>query len=476
MRRLAVLSLAMVPLIARGQVPTAPERTYFEFQVQTPVRMAPGSPAPRFPISLKAQGIGGEVLAQFIVDTLGMAVTTSFKVLRSTDTLFAKAVLDALPNMRFTSAEFEGRKVRQLVQQPFVFAISTPSTAAQPAGAGEVTAPSPVARGVTAGVVRPGVRGALVDAPPPPAPNARWYKGNTHTHTINSDGDSSPEEVVKWYKEHGYNFLVLTDHNVFTGVDGLNTRYALDEQFIVVRGEEVTDKFGDKPIHINGLDPARMIDPQGGTSVLDVIQRNVDAIRAARGVPHINHPNFRWAITADDLKQVKNYKLFEIYNGHPQVNNQGGGGMPGLEEIWDDILSAGQMQYGIAVDDAHHFKRHDDRSASRPGQGWVVVRSEKLEAQALLSAMERGDFYASTGVELNDYQVNAASMTLVVKTNTWSKFRIQFIGALGKVLSEGTANFATYRFRGDEGYVRARVIESNGLMAWTQPVRVSARP
>lgn len=308
------------------------------------------------------------------------------------------------------------------------------------------------------------------------APAARWYKGNTHTHTINSDGDSSPDDVVKWYREHGYQFLVLTDHNVLTSVDGLNALHGLDGEFLVVRGEEITDTFGGKPIHINGLDPARKIEPQGGTSVADVVQRDVDAIRAARGVPHINHPNFRWVITAADLKQVRNFRLFEIYNGHPQVNNVGGGGMPGLEEIWDDILSAGQMQYGIAVDDAHHFKRPDDRTAARPGQGWVVVRAEKLEAQALLAAMERGDFYASTGVELNDYQVDGTSMTLVVKTNSWSKFRIQFIGAFGKVLQETTTPTATYRFRGDEGYVRARVIESNGLMAWTQPVRVASRP
>ena len=90
--------------------------------------------------------------------------------------------------------------------------------------------------------------------------------------------------------------------------------------------------------------------------------------------------------------------------------------------------------------------------------------------------MARGNFYASTGVELTDYQADAASMTLVVKTNSWSKFRIQFIGAFGKVLHETTTPSATYRFRGDEGYVRARVLESNGLTAWTQPVRVASRP
>jgi hypothetical protein len=304
------------------------------------------------------------------------------------------------------------------------------------------------------------------------APAKRWFKGNTHTHTINSDGDSSPDDVVKWYKEHGYQFLVLTDHNVLTSVEGLNALYGLDAKFVVIRGEEVTDRFEKKPIHINALDPARLVEPQGGSSVLDVIQRNVDAIRAAGAVPHLNHPNFGWAVTADELKQVRNNKLFEIFNGHPMVNNLGGGGVAGLEEAWDAILTSGLTLYGIAVDDAHHFKRPGDRTASLPGQGWVVVRAEKLEAKALLAAMERGDFYASTGVELTDYQVDAKAMTITVKPNNWSKYRIQFIGNGGKLLQESLASPAAYAFRGDEGYVRARVVESNGLMAWTQPVRV----
>ena len=396
MRRLFVPFLAVLPCAALAQGVPTPEKTYFEFQVNIPARQALGSRAPQYPPALKANGVGGEVLAQFIVDTLGMPLAETFRVLTSSHELFSLAVQDALPAMRFTSAEYQGHKVRQLVQQPFVFAISKDPSAST------------------------AVSGFRVDTPPPPAPNARWYKGNTHTHTINSDGDSSPDEVVKWYQEHGYNFLVLTDHNYLTSIDSLSAKYGRAGEFLVVPGEEITDKFGDKPIHINGLDPVRKIEPQGGASVADVVQRDVDAIRAARGVPHINHPNFRWAVTADDLKQVKNFKLFEIYNGHPQVNNVGGGGMPGLEEIWDDILTAGQMQYGIAVDDAHHFKRPDDRSAARPGQGWVVVRAETLEAQSLLAAMERGDFYASTGAELRDYQVNSASMTLVVKPNSWS--------------------------------------------------------
>jgi hypothetical protein len=301
---------------------------------------------------------------------------------------------------------------------------------------------------------------------------ARWYKGNTHTHTLNSDGDSTPDEVVKWYRSHAYQFLVLTDHNFLTTVDGLNALHGASEKFLVVKGEEVTDTFGSMSLHINGLDVERLVEPQGGKSVLDVLQRNVNAIREARGIPHINHPNYRWSIAKDELRQVQNNKLFEIYNGHPQVNLQGGGGVPGLEEVWDSILSSGVLLYGLAVDDAHTFKDPGNPAVAGPGRGWVMVRAERLEARALLAAMERGDFYASTGVTLSDYRVTPKDITLTVAKTTFSKYRIQFIGKGGKVLHEALDSPATYTFTGAEGYVRARVLESNGQMAWTQPTIV----
>ncbi len=306
--------------------------------------------------------------------------------------------------------------------------------------------------------------------PETPKQRLRWYKGNTHTHTLNSDGDSTPDEVVRWYREHAYQFLVLTDHNFLTSVDGLNALHGADEQFLAIRGEEVTDNFGNKPIHVNGINLSRVVEPQGGKSVLETLQRNIDAIRAASGVPHINHPNFRWAITADELNQVQNNKLFEIYNGHPQVNNVGGGGAPGLEEVWDQILSSGKLLYGIAVDDAHHFKRPWDRNSARPGRGWVMVRTDQLSVPKILDALESGEFYASTGVELQDYHVDEKSMTITLKQAGDSKYRVQFIGTGGRILSEANSSPARYEFRGNEVYVRAKIVDSNGGLAWTQPV------
>jgi hypothetical protein len=318
------------------------------------------------------------------------------------------------------------------------------------------------------------VLSGTVTAAQPAGETTRWFKGNTHTHTLNSDGDSTPDEVVRWYREHGYQFLVLTDHNFLTSVDTLQALHGADQKFLVIRGEEVTDRFGEKPLHVNGLDVSRLVPPQGGTSVVDVLQRNVDAIRRENGIPHVNHPNFRWAVTADELRQVRNTRLFEVYNGHPQVNNLGGGGIPGLEEAWDAILSSGTILYGIAVDDAHTFKAPGNPDVAGPGRGWVMVRASKLEPRGVLEALERGDFYASTGVVLDDVRSDAKQMTVRVRADAFAKYRIQFIGKQGRVLRESTETSATYVFTGDEGYVRARVLESNGRMAWVQPVAVPA--
>jgi hypothetical protein len=311
--------------------------------------------------------------------------------------------------------------------------------------------------------------------PATPVPASRWFKGNLHTHTLNSDGDSTPEEVAGWYREHGYDFLVLTDHNVLTNVEGLNATRGPAGPFLVVRGEEVTSQAEDKPIHVNGFDLQRLVDPPARSGIVETVQGMVDRIRGAGGVPSINHPNFGWAISAEQLAAVQRTRLFEVYNGHPQVNNQGGGGVEGLEALWDRLLSAGKLLYGIAVDDAHHFKRPWDANASSPGHGWVYVEAPALEPRALLDSLEHGRFYASTGVQLEALESTPTGVRVAVKATGYSKYRIQFIGQSGRVLSEMAGADARYAFAGGERYVRAKVFESNGAVAWTQPIGVGAQ-
>ncbi len=303
----------------------------------------------------------------------------------------------------------------------------------------------------------------------------KWYKGNTHTHTLNSDGDSTPEAVVKWYKDNRYNFLFITDHEFITPTESLNREFGTPGEFAVLSGQEVTDSLNKKPLHINGLGLGQLCMPNKGTTIVENLQKNIDCVRAAGGVPQINHPNFGWALNADNLRKLERVALLEIYNGHPLVNNLGGGGSPGAEEIWDKLLSSGMKIYGIADDDSHYFKRLGDRSAPTPGQAWIVVGAGELSTTAILSAIERGDFYASTGVELAEINATSKQIAVNIKEEKWSKYTIQFIGRGGRVLKTATSNPAVYTIRGNESYVRARVIESNGKMAWTQPVFVKSK-
>lgn len=288
-----------------------------------------------------------------------------------------------------------------------------------------------------------------------------WLKGNLHTHTVQSDGDSTPEEVAAWYRDHGYQFLVITDHDKITNI-------AAPEGLVLIPGEEVTDSLAKKSLHVNAIGLTRVVPPQRGKTKVEVLQNNIDAVREAGGIPLVNHPNFGWAFGAEELKQLHGVTLLEIASGHPYVNAQG---PPSAESMWDEMLSVGKRVWGVAVDDMHHLKRPWDSDVVLPGKAWVVVRAEKPDAKTILGALERGEFYASTGVELEDY----GPSSVTVKEKNLAHYRIQFIGLKGRLLQETVGPTASYEIRGNEGYVRAKVIDSNGKCAWTQPTFVRSR-
>ncbi|MDO8501309.1 MAG: serine hydrolase [Gemmatimonadaceae bacterium] len=298
--------------------------------------------------------------------------------------------------------------------------------------------------------------------------SGRWLKGNTHTHTLESDGDSPPELVAMWYKSRGYNFLVLSDHNVW--VNPAKLSYLMDSSFLLIPGEELTTRFGLKPVHVNGLNIPHVIEPRTDSTLLGTVQKNVDAVREVEGVPHINHPNFGWAISQDVLSRVKNDKLIEIHNGHPLVHNEGGGDSPGMEAVWDYLLSAGKRIYGIAVDDAHHFQGEFAPDRANPGRGWVSVRASRLDGREIMTQMEAGRFYASSGVELDSVSVTPQDMTIHIRRRGDFKFTTEFIGQGGVVLKKTGDNPATYHLTGSETYVRPRITDSGGAVAWMQPV------
>ena len=394
----------------------------------------------------------------------------------------------------------------------------------------------------------------------PASAQERWWKGNLHTHSLWSDGNDFPEMIVDWYASRDYDFLAISDHNTLNagekwvpvppgtsrrtaydryverfggewvqaeplGGDTLRVRLrTLDEYrplfrlggaFLLIQGEEITDAFRDSPVHVNATNLVDRIAPQGGGSVREVMQNNIDAVLAQREgtgqpmFPHVNHPNFVWAVTVEDLIALEGERFFEVYNGHPQVHNEGDHEHPGTERMWDILLttriSAGrEIMFGLATDDAHDYLAYRSTSAN-PGRGWIMVRAPELTAAALIEAMERGDFYASSGVSLRDVRREGEVVRVEVEPEEGVTYTTQFIGTrrgydthsvpvvsaagdtlsrrysddVGRVLAEVAGTAAEYRFRGDELYVRARVVSSKVKenpyregeveTAWTQP-------
>ena len=291
-----------------------------------------------------------------------------------------------------------------------------------------------------------------------------WYKGNVHTHTTKSDGDADPEVVVEWYKNHDYDFLVLSDHNHRTIIDGYS------DALILIPGEEVSARIlgGDIPIHLNGIGISRVVEPIDAGGVVETLQANVDLITEAGGIASLNHPNASWAYDHKDIVQIEGATLLEVYNGWPGSNSEGAPGKYSGEEIWDNVLSTGKIIYGIAVDDAHHYSDFTHTMAN-PGRGWIVVNAEQLTNEAIIDSLIAGKFYFSTGIDIEDISMLDEGIELVISQHRDYIYNTKFIGKDGEVLKEVTGLQPKYEFSGDEEYVRASIKSSIGTRAWTQP-------
>ena len=295
---------------------------------------------------------------------------------------------------------------------------------------------------------------------------AQWLKGNTHTHTDCSDGDAPLDLVAEWYQTHGYDFLVITDHNRITEVGHWNSA---GRDLLLLPGCEVSLSSEGKPVHVNSLGSTALPDLSSAGSIAAALQRGVDAVRAAGGLPQINHPNYKWAFTDQQLRSVTNYSLLEVFNGSTETNNVGGGGRPGVEETWDRLLAAGHRVWCVAADDSHDFRTEFWGHCSPPGLAWVMVRAEDRSVGAILTALERGDFYASTEVVIERIELGRNSIRLKIAQEHDYLYTTHFIGAPGLLATvHGLA--PDYHPRGGEGYVRAKVFSSNGGVAWTQPM------
>jgi hypothetical protein len=290
----------------------------------------------------------------------------------------------------------------------------------------------------------------------------------------------------------------------------------------MIEAEEISASFGKAPVHINAVNVDDALEPvKDLETVRDVIRANLIAITEharATGRPvlaHINHPNFRWAFTAEDVAHVLESRFFEVFNGHPMVYNDGHPDRAdsSMERLWDIANTlriaelGGPLLFGVGTDDSHNYHGGD----VSPGRGWVMVRARELEAGALIEAMERGDFYASTGVTLRDVRFDAAAGRLELEIEpepgvTYTTrfvgtrrgydravekvpapeedlipFRLKYSPEVGATLAESRSLTPSHTLSGDELFVRAVVTASRApanpisteqrAMAWTQPFR-----
>lgn len=302
------------------------------------------------------------------------------------------------------------------------------------------------------------------------APAARWVKGNTHAHTNRSDGGEYPHRVARWYQEHGYHFLFITDHDMVTETAAIDSD--ANDDFILIPGEEISFSLQRRQVHVNSLNPRRPAEASPGATLAETLQNAIDAARRAGGIPQINHPFRRWSLSAADIKGLRGVRLLEVLNMPRESNNFPAGGSGGTEGLWDELLTSGMVLYGVAADDSHDFHGEFLPGLAHPGKGWVVARVNRLTAEEVCAALEKGDFYASTGIELADLQVGESEYRLMVKPHGETRYSTFFIGGSGRILAQVDGLEAVYAYRGDETYVRAKVVSSMGEMALCQPVFV----
>ena len=304
-----------------------------------------------------------------------------------------------------------------------------------------------------------------------------FYKGNIHTHTNKSDGDENPIKVTEWYKAHGYDFLVLTDHNHRTILDYGNTTETPVTP-LMIPGEEVTLSFQKDdvavPIHINGIGIERVIEPIQAETVVSTIQANVNSIKEAGGIASINHPNYKWAFTTSELIQVDGATAIEVFNGHAGSNGYGGKTKSSSEQIWDAILSAGKLIYGVATDDSHHYHDFTPRMAN-PGSGWICVQAESLSESSIMDSIKNGNFYASTGVYLDELVSSNNTINISIRTEdddplNLPEYVTTITGYEGDILHETDSLNVNYQLPKNAHYARATIKSSEGFKAWTQPI------
>ncbi len=301
----------------------------------------------------------------------------------------------------------------------------------------------------------------------------RKYKGNLHTHSTRSDGRYAPEVVIKAYKDKGYDFMCLSDHEIYFKSDAYD-----DDRFIMIDGYEMACEMSwrktGQQYHVHGLldrslnsenefdhdEEHAKPDYEG----LDTIQSMIDEMREKGNLIIMNHPE--WSRNKqEDLLKLQGYFAVEIYNHQSEIDEAVGFGV----RHWDYLLKNGRKVFGIAADDAHGGEI--DIAISEFFGGWVNVEAEKLQQQSIIDALKNGRYYSSNGPEIHDLRVEDGFIQIECSPVKFIKFITHpFNGRTLYNKDASPISKGTYRVEGKEQYIRVECVDFEGNTAWSNPI------
>lgn len=220
-----------------------------------------------------------------------------------------------------------------------------------------------------------------------------FLKGNLHTHSTNSDGDLTPQQLVNLYRDDGYDFLAITDHNHLTPYDDLDAH-----GLALLPGEELHQGKGElgQTHHIVAIGMAEHIEIPETTE----LQEALDYIAPRCRFVFIAHPNWT-SLTYRDIIGRTAHIGIEVFNYTCECGI--GRGDSGVH--WDELLARGERPLGFAVDDAH--MHYWDACG-----GWIMVKTDTNDADTITSAIMAGNFYSSSAPTIEDVKFEQNQVTV----------------------------------------------------------------
>ena len=284
----------------------------------------------------------------------------------------------------------------------------------------------------------------------------QWFKANLHCHTTTSDGDCTLAERVEQYRGNGYAILAATDHYKANDVGGLG-----GDDFLVISGIELHPEctWGEdsNSYHLVGLDvPRDFEDPGAGDA-----NETIELVRRAGGEVIVAHP-YWCGHNINHLLELDGFIGVEVFNSTCTFNGKGYSSVQ-----WDDLIDAGRVIGGVAVDDVHAPSRRD------MFRGWTMIRARELTVEAVMAAIRTGCYYSSCGPVIEDFRVVDGKVR--VECSPVVEIHLISYASLGRAFfaDDGELLTSAERETSDSlNYVRAEIIDAKGLRAWSNPIVV----